>query len=119
MGLGDPSADGKSEARALFGMGPRLVRAEESVENSRPIFVRNPNALIGNRQTCVVTFRQERHFYFTAGMRILDGILDEIQQQFAKPEFITQHDRGGHCPEHDLDTPVLSQECGLAMDVFD
>src|SRR5262245_65666793 len=118
MRLGNPGANGKPETRTFLGMSSGLVRAEESIEDALLIFIRNPDTLVSDRHTRLLTFYQECDFYLPARVRILDGILDEIQQKLTKPEFIAQHDSRGRGPEQDLNMPVLPQEGGLAMDVF-
>ena len=48
MGLNNPGADGQPKTRALLGMGPRVIRAIEPVEDPRLILWRNPDSVIGH-----------------------------------------------------------------------
>ena len=60
MGLDNPGADGQPKARALLGMGPRLIGAIEPVEDTRLILLRDSNAAISHVHPCLILFDCQR-----------------------------------------------------------
>ena len=93
MGLGNPRANRQSKARALLRMGARDIGAIEPVEDLGLIFLCNPNPVIGHRYSRLSLVDRQRYIDGAAGTRVLDGIIEQIQEQLAQTEFVSQdHD---------------------------
>ena len=84
MGFDNPGADGQPKARALLGMGPRVIGAIEPVEDLRLILLRDPNAAIGHRHPCVPLLDRQCDVDCAAGARVFDCVIEKIQEQFAQ-----------------------------------
>ena len=84
MGLDNPGADGQPKARALLGMGPRLIGAIEPVEDPRLILLRDSNAAISHGHPCLSLFDRQRDVDGAAGARVFDCVIEKIQEQFAQ-----------------------------------
>ena len=84
MGFDNPGADGQPKARALLGMGSRVIGAIEPVEDLRLIFLRDPNAAIGHRHPRLPLRDRQRDIDCATGARVLDRVIEKIQEQFAQ-----------------------------------
>src|ERR1043165_7576405 len=119
MEFDNPGADGQSKPRPLLGMGPCVIGAKESVEDSSLILFRDSNPVIRHSHPCVSLFDCQRDFDCAAGTGVFDRIIEKIQEQFAQAEFIAQyHGRYGRS-KHNFDILFLSQQRGLPVEVLD
>jgi len=88
MGFDDPGADGQSQSGAFLCMGAGIVGAVEAIEDPLLIIGRNSDPLIGNRDLGLIGFGKERNLYGAAGPRVLDGVIDEIEKEFAQSQLV-------------------------------
>src|SRR5437870_1483608 len=84
MGFDNPGADGQPKTRAFLGMGPRIIGAIEPVEDPRLILLRDSNTVIGHGHPCVSLFDRQRDVDGAAGVRVLDCVIEKIQEQLAQ-----------------------------------
>ena len=84
MALDNPGTDGEPEARALLGMGSRLIGAIEPIEDPSMILLRDPNAMIGHGHPCMRLFDRQCDVDGAAGARIFDRVIEKIQEQFTQ-----------------------------------
>ena len=119
MGLGNPGANRESKACPLLRVGPGTIGPEETMEDAGQIIGRYADPLIGDRQARARSFCDERDLDLPVGMRVLDRILHQIQQQLSQPEFVALDDGRLHRAERDGDVAILSEQRRLPVDVFD
>src|SRR5690242_6077392 len=91
--LGDPLADGETEAGAgpLPGAGARRVGAPEAVEDVREITRRDADARVGDAQGHATVGGTELHAHAAAGGRVLYGVCHEVEDELADPARIHRH----------------------------
>jgi hypothetical protein len=73
-----------SRARPRAAGSGRLIGAIEPVEDPRLILLRNSNAAISHGHPCLILFDCQRNVDGAAGARVLDCVIEKIQEQFAQ-----------------------------------
>ena len=87
-----PASDGQSETGSAGGLRTALVDAVEALENIGPMFGGNPGTVVldlHQRALCGATFYANRDF--SAGLRILNRIRDQVDQGLLERGLVQLH----------------------------
>src|ERR1700731_2782740 len=91
MGLGDPASNREPEAGPAgiaLGARPCLVGTEETFENARLEFGGNSRPGVGDAQNVGICVEAAVYVDHSAGGRVFDGVVDEVQKHAAKEVFV-------------------------------
>jgi len=119
MRLHDPLANGQTEACPLLGMGAGCIRSVKAMEDLRLLVTRDSDPRVGDRQPSRAARCAETHLDGPALFRVLDRVIDEIQDQFAQSHLIPDDRHRLQEPHFDMDFVFLSQDFRLPFQVVE
>ncbi|MCE3223735.1 MAG: hypothetical protein K0S58_1915, partial [Nitrospira sp.] len=93
MRFRNPRTDREAEPGALFGMGPRVVGAKETIENLFVRVLRNADAVIAHGETYGLAFHAKIDFHPALWMRVFHRIVDDVQNELPQSEFVASDRR--------------------------
>jgi hypothetical protein len=116
--LGNPGTDRKAKPGSFLSVGARIVGSKEAVEDLFARILGNTDAMIANGEAGELAVHAELDFHCAVRIGIFHSIVDNVQNQFAKTEFIPLDRCRLNGLNYHVHGSLMVKETGLALDIL-